>query len=154
MLKTKGNRHRVFIGITLGVFAQWNGVGIVSYYLAPVLKTVGVTDVTNQTMISGFLQVWNLIIAVSAAFSIDRLGRRFLCLVSCGGMLTSYIIISGLSGSFAHTNKAGTGIAVIPSCSSTTASTTSLLRRWLCPTGSYPSISAPLPPLSSKSPRP
>jgi hypothetical protein len=114
MLKTKGNRHRVFIGITPGVFAQWNGVGIVSYYLAPVLKTVGVTDVTNQTMISGFLQVWNLIIAVSAAFSIDRLGRRFLFLVSCGGVLTGYVVISGLSGSFAHTNKAGTGIAVIP----------------------------------------
>ena len=31
MLKTKGNRHRLFISITLGIFAQWNGVGVVSY---------------------------------------------------------------------------------------------------------------------------
>jgi hypothetical protein len=30
MLRTKGNRHRLFISITLGIFAQWNGVGIVS----------------------------------------------------------------------------------------------------------------------------
>ena len=30
MFKTKGRRHRSFITITLGIFAQWNGVGIVS----------------------------------------------------------------------------------------------------------------------------
>jgi MFS family permease len=90
------------------------GVGIASYYLAPVLKTVGITDVTNQTLISGMLQIWNLIIAVSAAFSVDRLGRRFLFLTSTIGMLISYMLISGLAGSFAHTGAAATGIAVIP----------------------------------------
>lgn len=41
LIRTKGNRHRTLISITIGIFAQWNGVGIVSYYLAPVLKTVG-----------------------------------------------------------------------------------------------------------------
>ena len=30
MFKTKGRRRRSFISITLGIFAQWNGVGIVS----------------------------------------------------------------------------------------------------------------------------
>ena len=30
MFKTKGRRHRSFITITLGIFAQWNGNGIVS----------------------------------------------------------------------------------------------------------------------------
>jgi MFS family permease len=114
MFRTKGNRHRAFITITLGVFAQWNGVGIASYYLAPVLKSVGITSVTSQTMISGFLQVWNLILAVSAAFSVDTLGRRKLFMASCFGMLASYVVISGLSGSFAYTAKAATGVAVIP----------------------------------------
>src|SRR3954471_16316785 len=33
MLKTKGNRQRLFISITLGVFGQWVGNGVVSYYL-------------------------------------------------------------------------------------------------------------------------
>lgn len=50
MLKTAGNRRRLFISTTLGVFAQWNGVGIVSYYLALVLATAGVTSVTDQTV--------------------------------------------------------------------------------------------------------
>lgn len=114
LLRTKGNRHRFFISVSSGIFAQWNGVGIVSYYLAPVLKTVGITSVTNQTLISGFLQIWNLVIAVSAAFTVDLFGRRRLFLTSCVGMLSCYVIISGLAGSFANTSAAATGVAVIP----------------------------------------
>ena len=114
MLKTPGNRRRLFISITLGVFAQWNGVGIASYYLAPVLKTVGITDVTRQTLISGFLQVWNLILAVSGTLTVDFFGRRRLFLTSCIGMLVSYVLISALSGSFANTGATGTGLAVVP----------------------------------------
>ncbi|RFU25407.1 hypothetical protein B7463_g10929, partial [Scytalidium lignicola] len=66
MLRTKGNRHRLLISISIGVFAQWNGVGIVSYYLSIIFHTVGVTSVTQQTLINGFLQLWNLIMAVFA----------------------------------------------------------------------------------------
>ena len=65
-------------------------------------------------MISGFLQLWNLILAIGAAFCVDRLGRRPLFLASCFGMLTAYILISALAGSFAHTGNASTGVAVIP----------------------------------------
>ncbi|CAG9984775.1 unnamed protein product [Clonostachys byssicola] len=114
LFRTPGNRHRAAISITLGVFAQWNGVGVVSYYLALVLQTVGITSVTDQTLISGCLQIWNLIFAVGAAAFVDRLGRRPLFLISSIGMLVSFILISGLSGSFATTGNAPTGLAVIP----------------------------------------
>ena len=114
MVRTKGNRHRLFISITLGVFAQWSGNGVVSYYLALVLETVGITSVTQQTLISACLQVWNLFFAVAAAMSVDRFGRKKLFLASAGTMLISYIIITGLSGSFAQTGTASTGVAVIP----------------------------------------
>ncbi|CAI4216032.1 unnamed protein product [Parascedosporium putredinis] len=110
----KGNRHRALISITLGVFAQWNGVGVVSYYLALVLTTVGITSVTDQTLISGFLQIWNLILAVGAAACVDRLGRRPLFLTSSVGMLISFILISGLSGGFATSGSSKVGIAVVP----------------------------------------
>jgi MFS family permease len=32
MVKTKGNRRRLLISITLGIFGQWSGNGVVSYY--------------------------------------------------------------------------------------------------------------------------
>jgi hypothetical protein len=86
----------------------------VSYYLPIVLDTVGVTTVTNQTLINGFLQLWNLIIAVLAATQVDRLRGCPLLLVSSFGMLACYIIITGLTGSFAEHGNSGVGIAVIP----------------------------------------
>ncbi|RGP72007.1 hexose transporter [Fusarium longipes] len=114
MLKTKGNRWRLLISVTIGIFSQWSGNGVVSYYLALVLKTVGITSVTNQTLISAFLQVWNLLWAIGAAVSVENLGRRPLFITSAATMLVSYIVITGLSGSFANTGKSAVGLAVIP----------------------------------------
>lgn len=114
LISSPGNRHRTLISVTLGVFAQWNGVGVVSYYLALVLKTVGITSVTDQTLISGCLQIWNLILAVLAAAFVDTLGRRRLFLISSVGMLISFVLISGLSGGFATTGVGSIGLAVVP----------------------------------------
>lgn len=114
MWKTKGNRHRLFISISLAFFAQWVGNGVVSYYLPLVLQAVNVTSVRDQTLISGCLQVWNLFWAVGAAALVDKLGRRLLFITSAATMLISYVIVTGLSGSFASTESSATGLAVIP----------------------------------------
>ncbi|OTB03437.1 hypothetical protein M426DRAFT_60487 [Hypoxylon sp. CI-4A] len=114
VFKTKGNRHRLWIVLSMGVFAQWCGNGVVSFYLTLVLNAAGVTDTTSQTLINGFLQLWNLIFAVGAAFSVDRLGRRMLFLSSCVIMLFSYIFVTAFSGSFAETGSKSLGIAVVP----------------------------------------
>ncbi|KXH28039.1 low-affinity glucose transporter HXT1 [Colletotrichum nymphaeae SA-01] len=111
---TPGNRHRLFISVSLGVFAQWCGVGVVSYYLAMVLSSVGITSVDDQTLISACIQIWNLICASTAAIMVDRAGRRGLFLASGTIMLISFSIVTGLSGSFANTGNAPTGTAVIP----------------------------------------
>ncbi|KAF5614059.1 hexose transporter [Fusarium tjaetaba] len=114
MLKTKGNRWRVLISVSLGIFSQWSGNGVVSYYLPLVLNTIGITSVTNQTLINACLQLWNLLWACGAAVSVEKLGRRPLFLTSAITMLVSYIVITGLSGSFASTGSAAVGTAVVP----------------------------------------
>jgi MFS family permease len=86
--------------------------GVVSYYLNLILTTVGITSVTQQTLLNGFLNVWNLILAVCAALLIDKAGRRKLFLLSCSIMLVSYIISTALSGSFASNQVKSVGIAV------------------------------------------
>jgi MFS family permease len=45
---------------------------------------------------------------------VDKLGRRFLFIVSSVGMLICYIIMAGLVGSYAETHHASVGIAVVP----------------------------------------
>ncbi|KAF7594593.1 hypothetical protein BBP40_008860 [Aspergillus hancockii] len=86
IIKTPGNRHRLFISLRLCIFVQWAGTCVVSYYLALILDTVGVTSVRDQTLISACLQL----------------------------MFVSYVLVTALSGSFAATNHAATGAAVIP----------------------------------------
>ncbi|KAL4883422.1 general substrate transporter [Aspergillus karnatakaensis] len=103
LIRTPGHRHRLFITITLGFYDQWAGNGPLSYYLALVLKAIGVTKTRDQLLISACLQVWNLPWALAAALSVNRMGRRKLFLLSAGIMLVSYIIMTGLSGSFATT---------------------------------------------------
>ena len=56
-ISTPGNRKRLWVIVHVGVGAQWNGVGIVSYYLIPVLKSVGITQATPQTLVNGGLAV-------------------------------------------------------------------------------------------------
>ncbi|CAG8266216.1 unnamed protein product [Penicillium olsonii] len=113
-VKTPGNRYRCFLSISLGIFAQWNGGGVVSYYLTLILNTIGITSTTDQTLINAFLQLWNLIMSVVGACLVDRAGRRALFLTSTVIMLISYIFITALSGSFTTTGAGAVGTAVIP----------------------------------------
>jgi MFS family permease len=86
--------------------------GVVSFYLSLILQTVGITSVTQQTLLNGFLNVWNLILAIGAATLIDKAGRRKLFLLSCSIMLFAYVVFTALSGTFAKNQVKSVGIAV------------------------------------------
>lgn len=110
---TKGNRHRLLICVLVGIFIQWAGNGVVSYYLAPILESVGVADPVQQGSINLGLQVWNAILAVAGAFAAERYGRRPLWLTSATGMLASFIVVTALSAVYAEQGNKAAGRAVI-----------------------------------------
>lgn len=113
-LRTPGNRRRLFTIAMLALSLNWVGNGIISHYLTPMLKSVGVTAPTHICIINAALALWNLILSGLAATQCDRIGRRPLFLTSIAGMLVSYCLIMGLSAEFDATKKAGIGAAVIP----------------------------------------
>ncbi|UKZ91446.1 uncharacterized protein TrAFT101_006424 [Trichoderma asperellum] len=113
--RTAGNRRRLVVLLSLCIGSNWVGNGIISYYLTPVLKTVGITSPVQITLLTSGLAIWNLILAFAAALNVERFGRRPLFLVSIFGMLVSYCLVTGFSAGFASTKKSGLGIAVIPS---------------------------------------
>ncbi len=135
LVATKPMRKRMLIIAIVALYSQWSGNNIITYvirdsntpwnciaeylempsryYFPSVLKTVGITNPTNVQLINGGLQIWNLFIALSAALSVDRLGRRTLFLISAFGMLSSYVAITALSATFAKTGNPAPGEASI-----------------------------------------
>ncbi|KAL2830425.1 general substrate transporter [Aspergillus pseudoustus] len=86
MTSTPGNRHRLFITVSVGFYAH-------QHY-----------GNKGQLLISGCLQIWNLIFATIGASLVEKAGCQILFLLSGAIMLVSYITIAGLSG----------GTAVVP----------------------------------------
>ncbi|KAK0347945.1 hypothetical protein LTR29_006260 [Friedmanniomyces endolithicus] len=110
---TKGNRHRLLICILVGFMIQWAGNGIVSYYLAPILKSVGITSHVTQAGINLALQFWNAGLAFLGALAAERYGRRPLWLLSACGMLVSFVVVTALSAVFAEHGIAAAGSATV-----------------------------------------
>lgn len=112
--KTPGNRRRLLVLVTMGTGSNWVGNGIIAYYLSPALKLVGITGASDIAGINGGLAVWSLLWAYAGAMSAERVGRRTLWITGTAGMLATYIIMTGLSGSFAKNPSHSVGLAVVP----------------------------------------
>ncbi|KAK9312303.1 general substrate transporter [Lipomyces starkeyi] len=112
-ISTAGARRRLAICILVGFMIQWAGNGIVSYYLAPILATVGITDPTQQAAINLGLQIWNAIWAACGAIAAEKYGRRPLWMISTVLMLIFFVIITALSAIFAEKHIKAAGSAVV-----------------------------------------
>lgn len=109
LFRTPGNRRRMRIIIGIGVFSQWSGNGLISYYLTKVLDGIGITSSNDQTLLNGILAIYNFIIAISASMSVEKVGRRPLFIISTAGMLVAYAIITAMSGTYEKTKNADAG---------------------------------------------
>ena len=112
--KTAGNRRRLLVLVTMGTGSNWVGNGIIAYYLSPALKLVGITSSSQINGINGGLAIWSLVWAYLGALNAERVGRRPLWLIGTAGMCATYVVITGLSGSFDANPSHALGIAVVP----------------------------------------
>jgi sugar porter (SP) family MFS transporter len=110
---TPGNRRRLSLSIALGIATQWVGNGIISFYLAPVLLSVGISSPLTQQSINGSLQIFTWIIAITAALLSERAGRRKLFLTSTSTMLLFMVLVTACSAVYTRTGNAKAGYAVI-----------------------------------------
>lgn len=49
--RTRGNRYRLLLIISLGLFSQWSGNSLVSYYAVDVYKSIGIRNDDTQILV-------------------------------------------------------------------------------------------------------
>ncbi|KAF2870101.1 hexose transporter-like protein [Massariosphaeria phaeospora] len=91
MVSTPGMRKRVIIGSFLGLFTQWSGNTLISYYLNPLLALIGYTDPNFKGKLNVGLNSWNLFNAVCISLLVRRFPRRKMYLICATSLLLCYI---------------------------------------------------------------
>jgi len=96
-IKTKGNRKRLMMIVSLGLFSQWSGNALVSYYATIIYEGAGITGTTEKLGLDAGNKVLSLFVSISCALLVDRVGRRPLFLSATGGMLI-FLICAAITG--------------------------------------------------------
>ncbi|KAG9195479.1 hypothetical protein G6011_00600 [Alternaria panax] len=113
LLATPGNRKRLVLSVAIAIATQWVRNGIISFYLTPVLRTVGITNSLHQQGINGGLQIYVWLLACGAALLCEKAGRRRIFLTSTSLMLAFMVLITICSVLYSATGSASAGYAVI-----------------------------------------
>jgi len=100
LVATSGNRYRMFLGICVGLFSQWSGNGLVSYYLSKILNNIGITDSKKQLQLNLGKECMSWVIANSGALITDRLNRRPQFIIATAGMMITFAGLTGFTGAY------------------------------------------------------
>ncbi|OQO05427.1 hypothetical protein B0A48_09196 [Cryoendolithus antarcticus] len=113
MLRTPGMRKRVLIAGLLGLFTQWSGNTLISYYLDKILTTIGITDSSVKGKINIGRSCWDLVNGVTLALVVKRFRRRTMYLVCTCSLLVVYVGWTITQQQFLVTQKAALGNLVL-----------------------------------------
>lgn len=110
-----GNRRRIYIMAWAAICSQMSGNAFVSYYLSPILHSVGLKSDLQQTLINATSQMFSWVSAVYFATLPAKLGRRTMFLWSLVAMWLVVIGITAGSATFSKddTNKAAAYSVVV-----------------------------------------
>ncbi|CAG7942943.1 unnamed protein product [Penicillium salamii] len=107
-MKTKGNRYRLALLISLGIISQYSGNALFSNYMSLIYNSMGITDQNKKIPLNGGQTLLSLIVSLSCAFFVDRFGRRLLFLVSTVGMVLMFLAWTIVSSVYERTHDVKT----------------------------------------------
>ncbi|KAI9835851.1 MAG: hypothetical protein M1819_001749 [Sarea resinae] len=97
----RGCWRRTHVGVGLMFFQQFVGINALIYYSPTLFQTMGLSY-SMQLVMSGVLNVTQLIGVSTSLYTMDRFGRRPLLLWGSLFMTISHVIIAVLVGKFSH----------------------------------------------------
>lgn len=91
LVETAGMRRRTLISSFLGLFTQWSGNSLISYYLGDLLAMIGQTDSVFKQKINVAIACWSLFAGVTVSLLVNRFNRRTMYLTCTISLLVVYI---------------------------------------------------------------
>lgn len=91
LVKTSGMRRRLLITVMLGLFTQWSGNTLISYYLGDLLKMIGFTESTYIQKVNVSIACWSLFCGATVSLLVVKIRRRVMYLTCTISLLCCYI---------------------------------------------------------------
>lgn len=91
LLRTSGMRKRLLISSMLGLFTQWSGNTLISYFLSDLLKMIGYTESTFIQKINVSIACWSLVCGVTVSLLVTRIRRRVMYMACTISLLLCYV---------------------------------------------------------------
>ncbi|KAF9881638.1 MFS sugar transporter [Colletotrichum karsti] len=91
LLRTAGMRRRCLITSMLGLFTQWSGNTLISYYLGDLLGMIGMNNSLTKQKINVGIACWSLVCGVTVALLVRKFRRRVMYLACTISLLLCYI---------------------------------------------------------------
>lgn len=91
LLRDRGMQKRSLVTAMLGLFTQWSGNTLISYYLGDILGYVGMTDSMDKQKFNLGNSCWNLVCALLVAMLVKKFRRRTMYLTCTIALLCVYI---------------------------------------------------------------
>ncbi|RYP08329.1 hypothetical protein DL764_001975 [Monosporascus ibericus] len=91
LFKTAGMRRRSLVTCMLGLFTQWSGNTLISYYLSDLLNMIGRRESSFKQSINVAIACWNLVCGTLASMAVLRFKRRHMYLACTCSLLTVYV---------------------------------------------------------------
>ncbi|KAB5527920.1 hypothetical protein GE09DRAFT_1149594 [Coniochaeta sp. 2T2.1] len=105
-MKTKGNRWRLAIIVSVGLISQYSGNAVISNYMNLIYNGAGITNQNQKLAISAGKTVLDLGCSIGAAFMVDKVGRRPLFLTAISGMILAFALWTVMAAMYDKTGGA------------------------------------------------
>jgi hypothetical protein len=88
---TVGMRKRLLTTCMLGLFTQWSGSTLISYYLGDLLQIIGQDSSYFKQTINVSLACWSLVCSFTASMLVRRFKRRHMYLACTSSLLVVFV---------------------------------------------------------------
>ncbi|QGI85740.1 hypothetical protein CEK25_012469 [Fusarium fujikuroi] len=91
-LRTRGNRYRLMLLVSLGIISQYSGNALISNYSNIIYEGAGIKDQAQKTGLNAGENMLKLFVAIGCSMGIDKFGRRPLFLTATVGSQTNFLL--------------------------------------------------------------